>query len=114
MKKLTCIVCPNSCALQIDEQTLEVTGGRCPRGAEFAKKEITRPMRSVTSTVRTAFADMPVVPVKTDTEIDKKMVGAVMDALKTVVVKKRQKIGTIILKNAANSGADIILTADME
>ena len=43
MKELVCIVCPNGCRLQVDdEHGYTVTGNRCPRGAAYGKTECTR------------------------------------------------------------------------
>ena len=52
-REMICIVCPVGCHLTVDEETLEVTGNRCPRGAKYGKKELTNPTRMLTSTVKT-------------------------------------------------------------
>ena len=46
MKELICITCPRGCHLQVDEN-LNVTGNMCPRGAIYAKAELTHPVRMV-------------------------------------------------------------------
>ena len=51
MKELTCIVCPRGCRLKVDDD-LNVTGNFCPRGAQYAKDELTDPKRMITSFVR--------------------------------------------------------------
>ena len=55
MKQLVCIVCPNGCRLTVTEegQGIHVTGNRCPRGIDFATTELTHPMRTISSTVKT-------------------------------------------------------------
>ena len=45
-KELTCIVCPRGCRLTIDDN-LNVTGNSCPRGAQYAKDEMTNPKRMI-------------------------------------------------------------------
>lgn len=64
MKQLVCIGCPRGCRLTIDEKDGEyiVTGNTCPRGKEFAISEMTAPKRTICSTVKTAFPDVPVLP----------------------------------------------------
>ena len=70
---MVCIVCPNGCRLQVDKTDGGVTvqGARCKRGENFAISELTCPMRSVTSSVRTTVDGYPVVSVRTDGEIPK-------------------------------------------
>ena len=46
MRELTCIVCPRGCRLKIDDD-LNVTGNSCPRGAQYAKDELTNPKRTM-------------------------------------------------------------------
>ena len=50
MEEYTCIVCPNSCRITVSEtkQGLEIHGNQCVRGADFASKEHTEPMRMFT------------------------------------------------------------------
>ena len=66
MKEMTCITCPNGCHLQIEEkdEKILVTGNRCKRGETFAISELTHPMRTICSTVRTTCREIPVLPVR--------------------------------------------------
>lgn len=113
MKTVSCIICPNSCTIQIDEKTLEATGNRCPRGLEFAKQEITNPHRSVTSTVRTTFKDFPVLPCKTSKPVEKSKMMDVMKVINQTTVSKRLSVGDVIVSNIANTGADLIATSNV-
>ena len=43
IKELTCIRCPIGCSLQVEmngDEVVNVTGNNCPRGAEYARKEL--------------------------------------------------------------------------
>ena len=52
-QKLICIVCPMGCHLDVDvEDDYAVTGNQCKRGIAYAKKELTNPTRTITSTVK--------------------------------------------------------------
>ena len=66
MKKLVCIVCPNSCELEITETEsgISVSGNKCKRGVSFATDEMTAPKRTISSVVKTAFNSVPVLPVR--------------------------------------------------
>ena len=119
MKKveMTCIRCPLGCALvaQIeDENTITVTGNTCPRGAEYARNELTNPLRTITSTVRIGGRKNQMLPVKTARDIPKGKMLACVQALKQVEVTLPVKIGDVVLKNVADTGVDVVATANAE
>jgi CxxC motif-containing protein len=87
MKEFTCIVCPNGCSLHYDEATHTCTGNRCPRGAKYAENEVTHPMRSLTTTVKTSLPEYPVISVRTSIEVPKGMIPEVMKEINKVLVK---------------------------
>lgn len=103
MKELTCIGCPRGCTLKIerDGDGWSVTGNTCPRGREFAISEMTAPKRTICSTVRTAFPDAPVLPVRVSADIPKDRIFDVMDALKTVTVSERIGRGDVVIPGRA-------------
>ena len=74
-----------------------VTGAVCKRGTAFAIAEMTHPMRSLTTTAATAFADMPRLPVKTSAEIPKDKLFEAMELINRVCVKERIKAGDVVL-----------------
>jgi CxxC motif-containing protein len=113
MKEYTCIVCPNGCSLHYDEVTNTCTGNRCPRGAKYAESEFHNPVRSVTSTVKTSVPGYPVISVRTNHEIPKGMVMALMLELNKVTINDYLPINSVVVKNVLNTGADIITTAPM-
>ncbi|MFA5422115.1 MAG: DUF1667 domain-containing protein [Bacilli bacterium] len=114
IKKITCIVCPNGCQLEIDELTHQVTGNKCLRGVTFAINEVTNPLRSVSSTVRTNLPEYPVVSVRTNGEIPKDQMLGLIKLLKGVIVDDYLPIGTIIIHNVFGSNVDVITTANMQ
>ena len=113
MKELTCIVCPRGCRLTIDDE-LNVTGNSCPRGAQYAKDELTNPKRMITSFVRVKNRENTVTSVKTSTSIPKGMIFDVMNEIDKVRVSAPTKIGDIAIKNVLNTGADIIITKNIK
>ena len=113
MKELTCIVCPRGCRLVIDDD-LNVTGNSCPRGAQYAKDELTNPKRMITSIVRVKNRENTVCSVKTSTSIPKGMIFDVMNEIDKVRVTAPTKIGDVAIKNVLNTGADIIITKNIK
>ena len=113
MKELTCIVCPRGCRLVIDDN-LNVTGNSCPRGAIYAKDELTNPKRMITSIMRVKNRKDTVVSVKTSTSIPKGMIFEVMEEINKVGVDAPTHIGDVAIKDVLGTGADIIITKNIE
>ncbi len=113
MKKLVCIVCPNSCELEITETGtgISVSGNKCKRGVSFATDEMTAPKRTISSVVKTAFSSVPVLPVRVSAEIPKEKIFDVMGEINRVTVKKRLKRGDVVIKNVLSLGVDVIASS---
>ena len=114
-KNLICIGCPMGCSLTvtIDDVNIGVTGNTCPRGADYAKKEVTNPTRIVTSSVRVNGADIARVSVKTACDIPK---GKIFDCLKEiskVEMNAPVAIGDIVIENCAGTGVSVIATKNV-
>lgn len=119
IKTLTCICCPLGCTLeaQMDgNNVISVQGNSCPRGAKYAKTELTTPMRTLTSTVRliNSASGAVAAPVRTAGEIPKAKMAECMRQLSRVNVAAPVKLGDIVLHNAADTGVDIIITRSMD
>ena len=115
MKEMTCIVCPNGCRMIIDDtgNEIKVSGNKCKRGYDFALSELTHPMRTICSTVRTIFEEVPVVPVRVSKEIPKEKMFDIMKEINKVVVKERKQTGDVVIKNVLGTGADVIITSNV-
>ena len=114
-KELTCICCPMGCALSVEldgSNVLSVSGNTCKRGDAYARDEVVRPVRMVTSIVKVKNGNLKMLPVKTKEPIDKSRIHECLEALKTVEVQAPIHIGDIILHNAA--GVDIIAARNIE
>jgi len=119
IKKLVCIQCPMGCKLivNIDESNsniLKIEGNKCPRGIDYANDEIKDPKRILTSSVKVNGGDLPLVSVKTDRPIPKKLIKEIMLILKEIEINAPIKRGDIIIKNILNSGANIVATRSIK
>jgi len=114
--EILCIRCPKGCKLRIevDENSIKVTGNACPVGEIYGKEEVRSPKRVVTSTVRVLNAKYPRLPVRTSEPIPKEKIEDVIRALTGVVVEAPVRRGKVIIKNVANTGVDVIAERDME
>ena len=109
-RELTCICCPVGCALTVTiegDNSVTVTGNRCPRGAAYGEKEVTNPTRIVTSTVRVEGYPDTVVSVKTASE---GRIDDCMKALADVTVAAPIHVGDVIVENVADTGVNIVAT----
>jgi len=114
-KMLVCIQCPQGCKLTVSHsgEGVSVTGNKCPRGASYAQQEVINPCRTLTTTVRTAFVDFPLLPVRTLGEIPLKSVFGAMGEISRLVVKKRLRPGDVVLEKLYNTDVALIATDDM-
>ncbi len=114
INNLTCIVCPMGCQLKIEMENgkvVSVEGNTCPRGLEYAKNEMTNPMRTITTTVRTT--DGKIVPVKTDGNVPKGKMFECMKIINELHPEPSEcKIGNVICKNIIDSGVNVVVTAN--
>ena len=116
-RKLICINCPLGCSLTVTlngGEVIRVAGHTCPRGEAYGRKECTHPTRIVTGTVRITGGTLPVVSVKTASDIPKEKMQECAAQLKTVVVSAPVHIGDVILENAAGCGVPVIATKNVE
>ena len=112
MKELICITCPRGCHLSVDDN-LNVTGNMCPRGAMYAKAELTHPTRMVTSSVNVISKIESRLPVKTKEPIPKELIFKVMEEIMKVSVKAPIRIGDVVIKDVLGTGVDIVATKNI-
>ena len=114
--EITCIQCPLGCALtvSVEGEAVTVTGNTCPRGAEYGKKEVMHPSRTVTSTVAIKNGVLPRLSVKTKTDIPKEKIFDVMEVIRKTNVTAPVRIGDVIIKDVCGTGADVIATKTVD
>lgn len=116
MREMTCIGCPIGCTLmvEINGDAISVQGNGCPKGAKYAKNEVTDPRRMLTSTVAVDNGTIARLSVRTAQEIPKNKIFDCMDALKNIRTKAPVKIGNVVLENCAGTGIDVIATRNID
>lgn len=116
-RELTCIGCPLGCAVTVEMEggeILSITGNTCKRGEEYARKEVTNPTRIVTSIVRVNGGKIPMVSVKTKSDIPKSKIFDCAKALQNIRVKAPVHIGDVIVENVADTGVSVVATKNVE
>lgn len=116
-RELTCIGCPMGCQITVtlkDGVVTDVSGNTCKIGDTYAREEVTNPRRTVTSIVKVAGGELPVVSVKTKETIPKDKIFAVMEEINKVVVQTPVKIGDVLIENVAGTGVPVIATREVK
>lgn len=127
-KKLTCIICPMGCPLEItlpenynpqnpgacDIEAFVVKGNTCPRGVVYAKKELTYPERTLTCTVAVVGGNRPLVTAKTKGEVPKDKLLDCMEAVRRIVIKAPVAAGQVIVKDLLHTGIDLVACEKVE
>ena len=109
-KSLICTACPRGCRLsvKIENENISVSGNKCPKGLSYGKTEAVCPMRILTSTIASSVEGFPRLPVKTSVEVPLKNFSEYMHLIRKLKADSSKKPGDIIVKNFAESGADLI------
>ncbi len=108
-RKLTCIVCPRGCALEVDEN-LNVTGNFCPRGKEYAIQEVSAPKRNIATIIPVSNRKYLMLSVRTSAPIPKDKIFIVMSEIKKTTVSAPVNINDVVISNILGLGVDIIAT----
>ncbi|MBQ3284651.1 MAG: DUF1667 domain-containing protein [Ruminococcus sp.] len=114
IRELTCINCPMGCLLTVEtdgDEIKDISGYTCPRGRTYAEKEVTNPTRIVTSTVKVVGGKNERVACKTEHDIPKDKIFAVMEAINAAEVQAPVVIGEVLISNVAGTGVDVVATA---
>ena len=115
-RELICINCPLGCGLTVtlkDGDVVKVEGNTCPKGEAYGKKEVTDPTRIVTSTVRVSGGVLPVVSVKTASDIPKEKIMDCVNVLKNVKIQAPVSIGDVVVEDVCGTGVSVIATKNI-
>ena len=115
-RELICINCPLGCGLTVtikDGEVEKIQGNTCPKGEAYGKKEVTNPTRIVTSIVKVTGGVLPVVSVKTASDIPKEKIMDCARVLKEVEVQAPVSIGDVVLEDVCGTGVPMIATKNV-
>ena len=115
VRNLICIGCPLGCPVTVtmDGDDINVTGNTCPRGADYAKKEVLSPTRIVTSSIKVNDGVIARVSVKTKSDIPKSKIFEVMKEIQAVRIDAPVALGQVLIADCAGTGVEIIATKDV-
>ena len=115
LKTITCICCPKGCLVTLDTDNPEGTikGFSCPQGREYALRELTCPMRTISTTVEIKGGLHPRIPVKTNGDIPKEKIFEVMEEINKISVTSPVKCGDVLIENVLGTGINVGACRDM-
>ena len=117
---ITCILCPNGCELDVEYsgqpsgETLVVEANLCPKGRTYALEELTRPKRTLTTSVLVRSGDQRLISVKTASPIPRQAILEAREELRGTIVTAPVSIGDTIMRDVADTGIDIVATRAVE
>lgn len=117
IRELTCISCPLGCTLRVElapNGSTKVQGNRCPRGEAYAKEEVTEPKRVLTTSVKVVGGDRPLVSVRTDRPIPKRLIPEAMKQIRDAVVTAPVQLGQVLVTNFLGTGANLVATRSVQ
>lgn len=113
--KLICTICPRGCELswRREEERIELEGYRCPRGKDYGLRELTCPVRTLTTTVRVEGGLHPLVPVRSNKPLPKGSLKKAIKDLARLSLSAPLEAGRIVLADWQDLGVDFITTRAM-
>jgi CxxC motif-containing protein len=115
-KHFVCVVCPIGCEIDVVHErskVISMEGNKCEKSEEFVKQELIEPMRILTTTVRIQGARWPVMPVRTDKAIPKRLFPRVMKRLRRIKQQAPVNVLDVVVRDILDTGANVIATRTM-
>ena len=111
-RELTCIGCPLGCSVTVtldNNEIVSVTGYSCEKGNIYARNEVTKPVRVVTSTIRCDIEGKEFfLPVKTKEAIPKEKIFECMKEINSCILNHTVNIGDTVIENVAETGIPVV------
>jgi len=115
-RHFVCVICPIGCEIDVIHdggKVISMEGNKCKKSDEFVRQELIEPMRILTTTVRIQRAKWPVIPVRTDKPIPKRLFSDIMKKLRRIDLQSPVSMLDVVVKDIAGTGANIIATRTM-
>jgi CxxC motif-containing protein len=115
-RHFVCVVCPIGCETDVVHDGVEIIsmeGNRCDKAEEFVRQELMEPMRVLTTTVRIRGSRWPVVPVRTDRSVPKRLFPGIMSKLRGITLQAPVNMLDVVARDVLATGANVIATRTM-
>lgn len=116
VKNYTCIGCPQSCDLRLEDSNGQITvsGARCGQGQRYATDEYTSPTRMLTTTVAVEGAKIPRLPVISDRPVPKEKLCECLGVLYALRLQSPVAMGDVVYENILDTGVSILASRDLK
>ena len=115
-RHFVCVTCPIGCEIDVVHdggKIISMEGNKCKKSEEFVKQELIEPMRVLTTTVRIQGARWPVIPVRTDKSVPKRLFPRIMKQLRRVDLQAPVNMLDVVVNDIDGTGANLIATRTM-
>jgi len=116
-KEIICISCPKGCRITVQnrgEEIISITGNDCPKGIKYAEEEFINPLRILPTMVKVLGGELPLVSVKTEKAIPKRLLLKAMTEIAEIEVKAPVKIGQVIKGDLMGTGVSLVATRNIK
>lgn len=115
-RHFVCVVCPIGCEIDVvhdGSKIISMEGSKCKKSEEFVSQELIEPMRILTTTVRIQESMWPVIPVRTDKPVPKRLFPRIMRQLRRTKLQAPVNMLDVVVSDVLGTGANIIATRTM-
>jgi len=115
-KHFVCVVCPVGCEIDVVHdggKIISMEGNKCEKSEEFVSQELIEPMRILTTTVRIQGSKWPVIPVRTDKAVPKRLFPRIMKQLRRTKLQAPVNMLDLVVRDVLRTGANIVATRTM-
>lgn len=115
-KHFVCVVCPIGCEINVvhdGSSIISMEGSKCEKSEEFVSQELIEPMRILTTTVRIQGSKRPVIPVRTDKPVPKRLFPRIMRQLRHIKLQAPVNVLDVVVGDVLHTGANVIVTRTM-
>ncbi len=112
-ERLTCILCPIGCELAVERESgggLEVSGGQCDKGPDFAAEEILHPKRNLATSVPLAGTTSRMVSVRLSAPVSRDRIFPILAEIAKLRPEPPVRRGQVLIADVLGTGVDVIAT----
>jgi CxxC motif-containing protein len=115
-RHFVCVVCPVGCEIDVVHdggKIISMEGNKCEKSEEFVSQELVEPMRILTTTVRIQGSRWPVIPVRTDKAVPKRLFPRIMRQLRRIRLQAPVSMLDVVVRDVLHTGANVVATRTM-
>ncbi len=116
-KHFVCVVCPVGCEVDVvhdGSKIISMEGNKCEKSEEFVTQELIEPMRILTTTVRIQGSKWPVIPLRTDKAVPKRLFPRIMRQLRRIKLQAPVNMLDVVVRDVLRTGANVVATRAMQ